>query len=280
MRYGTKQELSNEQVMELFRPVEGQIALYYGRIRNGKTYAATADILELLARGETVFANWNIQVNDFDERSSFRALFAKFLGARDTFFVYKSSNFHYFHPDDIDISMLGRLVNAHVFIDEGQWVFNSHTKDHDPEKRKLIFHNGHYCRSLNIITQRPINVFKDMRSQVHVWYKCEKKLSFPFLMFQRSRIEDMKDDLPDEEQILETKVYFASKRVLNSYNTHSMRADDALMQIPQFEAYRLNSVQILLSMVDLLTPRYFKTLASRFSATRERKASGIQKLRL
>jgi len=280
MRYGTKQELSNEQVMDLFRPVEGQIALYYGRIRNGKTYAATADILELLARGETVFANWNIQVNDFDERTSFRALFAKFLGARDTFFVYKSANFHYFHPDDIDISMLGRLVNAHVFIDEGQWVFNSHTKDHDPEKRKLIFHNGHYCRSLNIITQRPINVFKDMRSQVHVWYKCEKKLSFPFLMFQRSRIEDMKDDLPDEEQILETKVYLASKTVLNSYNTHSMRADDALMQIPQFEAYKLNSVQILLSMVELLTPRWVTTLASRFSATRQRKPSGIRNLRL
>jgi len=280
MKIGTKQELSNEQILEMFRPVEGQIALYYGRIRNGKTYNATEDILELLSRGETVYANWNIKVEDFDERNSFRALFAKFLGARSSFFVYKKENFHYFHPDDIDIAFLGRLVNAHVFIDEGQWIFNSHTKDHDPEKRKLIFHNGHYCRSLNIITQRPINVFKDMRSQVHVWYKCEKKLSFPFLMFQRSRIEDMKDDLPDEEKILETKVYFAKKRVLNAYNTHSMRADDAIMNIPAFDVYHLSTLQILRSMAYLAIPDFIKRRASRFSATRKRESRSIRSLNL
>jgi len=236
---GIRQEMT-EEILNMFRPAEGQVSIYYGKIRNGKTYAATADILDLLRRGEVVFANWMVDVPVYDERDHFWTVFWKILLRKRTFFRYNCpDNFHYFHPDEIDIPFLGRLVNVHVFIDEGQWIFNSHTKDHDPEKRKLILHNGHYCRALNIITQRPQNVFKDMRSQVHVWYKCEKLLSFPWLLFRRSEIQDMVEDLPDEESIQSVKVYFASKSVFNAYNTHGMRAANAILATPDFEAYNV-----------------------------------------
>jgi hypothetical protein len=272
---GTRAELTNEQIMSLFRPVEGQIAVYYGKIRNGKTYAATADIIELVKRGETVYANWQVDIADYDERNHFYTVLIKFLFGKNLFFKYKSSSFHYFHPDDIDIPFLGRLVNAHIFIDEGQWIFNSHTKDHDPEKRKLIFHNGHYCRSLNIITQRPVNIFKDMRSQVHIWYKCEKKLNFP-LMFQKTQFEDMKDDLPDETvEKPPVQVYMARNRVLRAYNTHAMRANDAELQVPDFEAYTLTYMQMILTMYDMTLGKAINSAYAALAARRNRPSPSV-----
>jgi len=231
-----KENLTKD-LLEIFSPDEGFIHFYYGRIRNGKTYAATADILELISRGEIVYANWKINFDEFelDDRKKFGYLLMKFLTGRKYYFKYSSQNFHYFSPDDIDIGFLGRLVGVHIFIDEGQWLFNSHArmtdKKEDVEKRKLILHNGHYARSLNIISQRASNVMKDYRSQVHVWYRCRKLLSWPVLLFCRERIEDMKDDLPDEETIGwgDVKVYFADDRVKRAYSTHAMRASDSIV---------------------------------------------------
>jgi len=248
---GTKEQLSTSQMLELFTPVEGEVCCYYGKIRNGKTRNATADIIELLKRGEVVYANWKIDLADYDERESFPIAFFSFFSRRKYFYKYKvAQNFHYFDPDDIDIGFLGKLVNVHIFIDEGQWIFNSHIKDQDPEKRKLILHNGHYCRSLNIITQRPINIFKDMRSQVNVWYRCCKRLDFGnWMIFQRWSIEDMKNDEPVEFDLAgkplgQCKSYFVNKKhdpVFKAYNTHAMRAKDAIQMVPQFEVYSLTS---------------------------------------
>jgi len=246
------------EIMKMFVPVEGQVSFYYGRIRNGKTYAATADILDLLKRGEIVYANWMVKFDGFDERDSFKHVLVKSFFGRKDFFYYSPENFHYFHPDDIDVALLGKLVNVHIFIDEGQWIFNSHVRNPDEEKRKLILHNGHYCRSLNIISQRPSNVFKDMRSQVNVWYKCEKRLSFPFLLFERTTYEDMKEDMPDEENPSGHKIYFAKKEVYEAYNTHAMRGTDAIDEPVAFNAYETSLMDRLYLLISFMVPARFR----------------------
>jgi len=225
-------------IMEIFTPDEGFIHFYYGKIRNGKTYAATADILDLVSRGEIVYANWKIDFTEFelDDRKKFGFALMKFLFGKKYYFKYHARNFHYFSPDDVDVDFLGRLVGVHIFIDEGQWLFNSHSrmsdKKEDNDKRRLVLHNGHYCRSLNVISQRPSNIMKDYRSQVHVWYKCRKLMSFPWLGFTRQRIEDMKDDVPidpfdnEGKLIVPAKHYWAKKEVYTAYETHAMRRDD------------------------------------------------------
>lgn len=242
--------------MSLFAPVEGQVAFYYGRIRNGKTYAATADILELLERGEIVYANWNVQFTGYDEREHWWVVLVKTFFGRDTFYRYDASNFHYFAPDDIDVQFLNKLVGVHIFIDEGQWLFNSHVREQGEladAKRRLILHNGHHCRSLNIISQRPSNVFKDMRSQVNVWYKCVKRLEFPWLVFEKWTFEDMKDDMPDEDlPVGRPKTYFASKRVMAAYSTHAMRDRDAIDPQVDFDVYRLTLGERLEQMIAIL----------------------------
>lgn len=273
---GIKQQQITEEIYSLFQPVEGLNSVYYGKVRNGKTYAATADIIELLQRGEIVYANWQIDLEDFDERSSFKIALVRFFFGKKYFYKFKKENFHYFHPDEIDIDLLGRLVGVHLFIDEGQWIFNSHIREkaEDKEalaKRRLILHGGHYCRSLNVITQRPVNLFKDIRSQINVWYKCEKRLHIGrFILFQRWEFQDMKDDVPDEELSSgRPKTYIASKKIFNAYNTHGMRGKDAIEQRSLFEVYETTRLERFKLVLSFILPRGRRLSAPRGKVTKQ-----------
>lgn len=249
-----------DEILEVFQPVEGFNYVYYGRIRNGKTYAAVADIIELLNRGEVVFANWQINFKGFDQRESILMVIMKFLTKRDYFYCFHPENFHYFDSSDPKIvEFLNKLVGVHIFVDEGQWLFNSHLKTDDPDKRRLILEGGHYCRSLYVITQRPQNIMKDIRSQIHVWYKCEKVFQFGnIIRFIRTEIQDMKDDIPDEDNPnikYKVKAYWASKRIFNSYNTHAMRRNDAIRFVPSFDVYQLNWSEKVSILMYRLVPK-------------------------
>jgi len=265
-----------DQMRDIFAPVEGQNAVYYGRTRNGKTRTATADILELLKRGEPVFANWQVSFEGYDERSDWRVLLVKFFFPSRNFYVYDKSNFHYIDPiglidgtGDININTLNRLVGAHLFIDEGQWVLPSQDKAYNDEqiaKMKLVLHGGHYCRSLNIITQRHQNISKNTRSQINVWYRCVKRFDFAgFMLFQRFEIEDMKNDEPiefdDEGSPLgRCKTYFVVKKsdpVFKAYNTHAMRQKDAIEVPIAFQPYRMTRWEIFKALAIGAVPRRF-----------------------
>jgi len=246
MSQGTLLEMKTEEIFSIFEPVEGLNTVYYGKVRNGKTYAATADILELLERGEIVYANWNIDFEGLDERKSFARVLMKFLFGKPIFYNFKKENFHYidltvFNKPEF-LGELNRLVGVHLFIDEGQWVLPSLDKNFSPElveKMKLVLHGGHYCRSLNIITQRPVNISKTTRSQINTWFLCEKLMSWPFLLFRKSSISDMVDDLPDETSVDSVKLYWPwnNRRVFGAYNTHGMRGKDAIESVVDFEVY-------------------------------------------
>jgi len=263
MSYGrlvtSEAEKKVTEIFERFREEEGTINFYYGKVRNGKTYAATADILGLLRRGEVVIANWNVNFQGFDERTSFWHLFFKTVAGKRYFYNFKPGNFYYFPPDADRVPLINKLrkeVAVHIFIDEGQWILNSHDKTRDDNAQKLVLTNGHYCRSLNIISQRPQNVKLDYRSQVNFWYKCEKKLSWPWVIFQKTIIEDVKaDQVPDEEHESNTRqVYFASRSVFNAYNTHGFREHDATYRQRDMDVYSLNFAAKIRAMLMALWP--------------------------
>lgn len=278
-----------DEIYDMFEPSEGFNCVYYGKIGNGKTRNATADILELLQKGEQVYANWIIDFNGFDETTDKRTIFYKFFGGRHNFFKFDKSNFHYLDYDLLinkkteleQIEFLNKLVGAHLFIDEGQWIFNSLERatsndESSIAKTKLILHGRHYCRSLNVITQRATNVHKNIRSQVHIWYRCVKRLQFlNWIIFERWAIEDMKDDMPvefitkytrDGQPIKDTpngkrKTYFVNTltdKVFPAYNTHAMRAKDAIEIKPKFEYYDLNFKQRFKLMLSTQFPFFNK----------------------
>ena len=275
---GVKIEEPTQDILNFFKPVEGLNCLYFGKVRNGKTYSATADIIDLLQAGEVVYANWDIHFKDYDEQDHFFPVFMKFIGFQRHFYKFSHENFHYFEPDNVDPVYLGKLVNAHIFIDEGQWLFNSHIREkaddeYSVAKRKLILHGGHYCRSLNVITQRPTNVFLDIRSQIAIWYHCKKVFSLGNLkIFQRDEIQDMKDNEPDIESVMHSKVYFGKKSIYDAYNTHAMRDKDAIVEVPKYEVYDLTGFERLNLFLS------FMPFVGRFM--RQRKAKGIHKTRI
>jgi len=62
------------------------------------------------------------------------------------------------------------------------------------------------------------------------------------------------DDLPDEEKpVGRPKTYILSKRVQQSYDTHAMRAHDAIEKVSVFEAYDLSRWDQLKQIVAVLT---------------------------
>jgi len=268
-KIGSTQDVTQE-LLDAFAPVEGENTVYYGKVRNGKTRCATEDILQLLERGEIVWANWLVKFDGYDQRDSWGIALLKLISGNRIFYKFNPENFVYMNPDDlisggdeegVNVKFLSRLVGVHLFIDEGQWVLPSTERAWTPElveKMKLVLHGGHYCRTLNIITQRPVNISKTTRSQIHTWYKCEKVLAWPFLIFRRSTITDMVDDLPDEENIDSVKIYWPwnNAKVFASYNTHGMRAKDAIEPIPAFEAYAATRGELIWKLVRGLLPRF------------------------
>lgn len=247
-----------KEIYDVFQPVEGLNNVYFGKVRNGKTYAATADILDLLERGEVVFANWKINFEDFDQRRIFGIVLIKTVFNKDVFYVFKKSNFHYMNVTDdqsedfMSVKEMHEVVGAHFFIDEGQWLFNSHSRKDDIDSRHLIMEGGHYCRTLNVITQRPSNIYVDIRSQVHIWYECEKVFQFgSFTRFVRWEIQEMKNDLPykDPDKKCPSKAYWASSRVFNVYETHAMRSPSAKLMVPDFDVYIVTFPQKILLLV-------------------------------
>lgn len=251
-----------KEIFDIFAPVEGINTVYYGKIRNGKTYAATADILDLLNAGEVVYANWNIEFQGYDQKNSIGRLFWALFFPPRHWYKFSHRNLHFLDTSSDDfLKKINDLVGVHLFLDEGQWIFNSHSRADDVDKRRLILEGGHYCRTLNIITQRPTNIFKDVRSQVHIWYECRKVLHLgSIIRFVRYSIEDMKDDLPVEpekhEKMPPLKAYWGSSRIFNSYNTHGRRSENAVVVVPKFMVYEMSTKDVLLSLRKQLTPMW------------------------
>jgi hypothetical protein len=279
----------NDSVIRNFGTIEGFNSVYYGKIRNGKTSSAVRDMLELLDRGEIVVSNIALRWQGFDEYSSPKIRWVRWLSGRTDFYKYEKSNFVYIQPQDLidnkgdfTMSVLNKMVGVHFFFDEAQWILNSMEKysPDDPlmvDKLKLVLHGGHYCRSLNIITQRPSNITKNVRSQIHIWYRCEKRLDIGnYMIIQKWTIEDMKDDLPVEYvekrdkdgEIIQKRVpagkcksYFINKRhdkAFKMYDTHAMRSSDAFYPFPDYVKTHKTRKAMIFDMVRGWMPRRAK----------------------
>jgi len=260
-----------QQLIDLFEPSEGTIDLIYGRIGNGKTYCATEMILDDLRNGHVVYCNWHIDYGGTDERKSFihllRGIVMPFF---KRYYVFPQENLHYFNPDDVDVDFLSSITDADVYIDEGQWIFDSYEKTNfSKAKRKLILHTRHLNRRLVIITQRPTAIQVSARGNVNRYFKCEKFMSWPFIIFRQWQFQDMIGETVDENtpvrngSFTKARVFFAKKRIFNSYNSKYLRGGIERSQTVQVEAWDLSFNEKL----------FF--FASLFSLKRKREAKSV-----
>jgi len=235
-------------LIDVFSATEGSINMYYGKIGNGKTYAATADVLDLLKQGKVCYVNWHMVVPDFDDRQSlFLILVNIFLFRKRFYYIPCSKNLHYFDPENFNstgelVEWLSGLNDCHIFFDEGQDMFDSYegTK-FSKAKRRLILHTRHYHRTLNIISQRPTAIQVSARGNVNRFYKCVKMFSWPWLVFRRFEFQDMTGETVDEmADPVSQKTYLGSNKVFKAYNTDYLAQGIPKSQSVEFEAYDLS----------------------------------------
>jgi len=250
------------------------IVLYFGRIGSGKTYCATADILTDLKRGQVWYCNWRIAYDGYNEEDSWFALILGVIGLKREYRVFPKENLKYIDISDSEnvkvdgestgkdfISWLSSLTDCKLGLDEGHVAFDSYEKTRTSiAKRNAVLWTRHYDRSYLIISQRPSAIHVTMRANVNRFYKHEKVLSWPFIVFKRSEYQDMTDETVDESDPVSTKWYLAKKSVMQAYDSKYLRGDTPQSQRVQFEAFKLNYIQ-----------KIIKTLITFFGAFMRRK---------
>lgn len=264
---GTK--VSREQLAGTFEAPEGEANLYYGLIRSGKTYGATADIHEELSMGRTVYATWPIKVEDFNDQKNFWFLFRNtFLTPwrKRFYYIPCSKNFHFidaekgevdgvptFNPNKPSeyIEYLNKLNHCSLYIDEAWRVIDSYKgTNFSVSGRDLILVTGHKFRRVNLIAQRPTSVHVTARGNMNRFYKFVKLGTFFGIpRFARYEFQEMAGETVDEmKEPISTKTYWGSKKIFNSYNSFFYGDLDPLHGL-SFEAYDLNFLQKIYAFV-------------------------------
>jgi len=242
------------ELLDLFTPAEGEITQRYGRIGQGKTYGATVDVLDELRRGHVVYVNWHFNFNGIDQRNDLLFIVGSLLFPwRNRFFNFPKDNLRYIAVDEHFIENFSKLTDCSVYLDEGHVVFDSYemAKMSMP-KRVAVLHTRHFDRSIHIISQRPTAIHVMMRANVNRFYKYEKLLDSPFIIFRRTEYQDMVDETVDEDQPLSTKLYIGSSKIMNMYDSKYLRNGQLPSQTVQFEAYTLNYWQRIKRLCVLL----------------------------
>jgi hypothetical protein len=241
-------KVPTDDLLDVFQASEGSINMYYGLIGNGKTYAGTSDILDLLKQGKVVYCNWRINVADFDDREDFWILLRNILFFKKRFYLIPcAQNLHFFDPDTFNstgelVEWLSGLNDCHIFFDEGQDMFDSYEGTRfSKSKRRLILHTRHYHRTLNIISQRPTAIQVSARGNVNRFYKCVKLASWPWVRFARYEFQEMTGETVNEQaEPISVKKYWGSNKVFSAYNTDYLAEGIPKSQKVFFDAYDLD----------------------------------------
>lgn len=238
------QRVEEIELLNLFSPSEGEITQRYGRIGQGKTYGATVDILDELQRGHVVYCNWKLNFDGFDQRKSLLYVIGSIMFPwRSRFYNFPKENLRYIQIDENFIDNFSKLTDCSVYLDEGHVVFDSYEMAKmNMKKRTAVLHTRHFNRSINIISQRPTAIHVMMRANVNRFYKYEKLIGSPFILFRRTEYQDMTDETVDEEQPISTKLYFGSKKIMNMYDSKYLRGDTPQSQKVMFQAYDLSFI--------------------------------------
>jgi len=242
-------EIKQIELLDLFKPQDGEITQRYGRIGQGKTYGATADVLDELKRGHIVYTNWRINYAGYDQRNSWLYVIGSLLFFKNKLFYFPPENLKYIEIDENFIDTFSKLTDCSVYLDEGHVVFDSYEMAKmSMAKRTAVLHTRHFNRSIHIISQRPTAIHRMMRANVNRFYKYEKLIGKPIMLFRRSEYQDMQDENVDETEPQSVKLYIGSKRVFNAYNSKYLRGDTPESQKVNYSAYKIN----ILSKIALL----------------------------
>jgi len=239
---------------------DGEITQRYGKIGQGKTYGATVDVLDELKRGHIVYTNWHIEYDGFDQRESIIHILGSLMFPwKNTLKKFPKENLRHINIDKDFIKNFSQLTNCSVYLDEGHVVFDSYEMAKmSMDKRVAVLHTRHFDRSIHIISQRPTAVHRMLRANVNRFYRYQKLISSPFILFIRHEFQDMVDENVVEDQPDSTKLYFGKKAIYNAYNSKYLRGDTTL-QMANCQVFKINIFQRIIRLFRLLFRPFFRT---------------------
>jgi len=242
LKTGHGKQIPEIDLLSLFSSPEGEITQRYGRIGQGKTYGATADVLDELSRGRVVYTNWRINYNGFDQRDSFLFILGSILFPWSSrFYKFPKDNLRYLPIDENFLNTFSKLTDCSVYIDEGHVIFDSYEMAKmSMEKRVSVLHTRHFNRSIHIISQRPTAIHVMMRANVNRFYKYDKLFSKPFILFRRTEFQDMVGETVDEDKPLSTKFYIGQKAIYKAYDSKYLRGDLEDSQTVHVIGFKIN----------------------------------------
>jgi len=232
-------EMKEIDLVDLFQPQDGEITQRYGRIGHGKTYGGTADVYDELKRGHVVYINWKMKYHGFDQRDSWVYVLGSILFPwRNKLYYFPPENLKYLPIDEHFMDTFQKLTDCSVYLDEGHVIFDSYEMAKmSMQKRVAVLHTRHFNRSIHIISQRPTAIHVMMRANVNRFYKYEKLIGSPFLLFRRTEYQDMTNESVDEEQPLSVKLYLGSSKIYKMYDSKYLRGDTPDSQKVMFKGF-------------------------------------------
>jgi len=267
MELGTK--VPDEEKVDIFIAPEGELNLYYGQIGSGKTYGATADIIEELKQGRVVYATWPIKIDSFDDRESwFLVILNLFLFRKRFYKIPCAENFHFIDAEkgEVDgvqtwnperpsdyIDFLNTLNHCSLYLDEAWRVIDSYasTRDFGVEVRSLILVTRHKFRTINLIAQRPNSIQVTARANMNRFYKFVKLATWPWIRFARFEFQEMTGETVNEEvDPVSVKTYWGSKSIFSAYNSYFYGDLNRLHDF-KFDAYDLSFKERILAFFRL-----------------------------
>lgn len=247
---------------------EGELNLYCGQIGTGKTYGATADIIEELKQGRLVYATWPIHLSSFDDRKSFFMILKNLLFLENKFYkINCEKNFHFIDAEkgEVDgiqtwnpnrpseyIEYLNSLNHCTLYIDEAWRVIDSYQKTNfSLESRNLILVTRHKYRTVNLIAQRPTSIQVTARANMNRFYVFYKVSTWPWVRFERREYQDMVgENVNLDIDPISVKRYWGKKEIFNAYNSYFYGDLNALHKV-DFEVWHLDIKDKVLAFVRL-----------------------------
>lgn len=248
------------ELLDVFEAQEGSVESYTGGVGEGKTYGATRRAILDLQKGKVVYTNWYLNLDHFvgDERRQFSRVFWNTILFRKRFYnIDIKKNWHYFDFEDENtwkiqgkqyrdvVEFVADLTDCVVYLDEGQDIFDSYEMTNmSKKKRKTITRTRHLHKTLVIISQRYQAIPPTARANIRTFYRHFKTMSWPFLHFKvyaTQEIDNAHMPMFDMEgKSYET--YFASKKILQAYNSYYLANGIPKSQDVHFEAYDLSVI--------------------------------------
>lgn len=281
-----KKVVDISELLDIFEAQEGIIEHIIGKTGNGKTYYANKRAWELLLQGNVVYTTWKMILPDiYDQRSDFETVFWKTLLFKKQFYSYNlKENWHWIDIERPDLKeYIASLTDCYVFLDEGQDIFSSHDRI-DGQARRTITRTRHLRKTLIIVSQRAAAVDTNARANVSHYYKCVKYVAWfwPFRPYFKVFVTEEMDDqnLPVWEEHIpysNGKVwrasihtqYFLSKKIASMYNSWYLRDGIERSQQVNFEAYDLNTLEKIATMLMLVGKKKKKGLDKPSLAARQ-----------